>query len=122
MSRRRIRFISTTASQRRMLDTRCLILDQTQSDRASSIQKLASRSLCPWVKLPMHSFKPLLIDVRVHLRRRNIGVAEHFLNDPQIGAIAKQVGREAMAEEGREDVFLESAALCVVFYDPTGDM
>src|SRR5439155_14741047 len=64
MSRRRIRFISTTASQRRMLDTRCLILDQTQSDRASSIQNLASRSLCPWVKLPMHSFKPLLIDVR----------------------------------------------------------
>ena len=100
-----------------MLDTRCLILDQTQSDRAPSIQKLASRSLCPWVKLPMHSFKPLLIDVRVHLRRRNIGVAEHFLNDPQIGAIAKQVGREAMPEKVRVNVLFESRALCVFFYD-----
>src|SRR5437764_14213268 len=98
MSRRRIRFISATASQRRMLDTRCLILDQTQSNRASSIQNLASRSLCPRVKLPMHSFKPLLIDVRVHLRRRNIGVVEHFLNDPQISAIAKQGGPDAMPE------------------------
>ena len=64
----------------------------------------------------MHSFKPLLVDVRVHLRRRNIGVPEHFLNDPQIGAIAKQVGREAMPEKVRVNVF-ESGALCVFFYD-----
>src|SRR5438094_9833283 len=65
----------------------------------------------------MHSFKPLLVDVRVHLRRRNIGVPEHFLNDPQIGAIAKQVGREAMPEKMWVNVFFESGALCVFFYD-----
>jgi hypothetical protein len=39
------------------------------------------RALGPRMKLPMHSFKPLLIDVRIDLCRRNIGVAKHFLND-----------------------------------------
>ena len=39
------------------------------------------------MKLPMDSFKPLLIDMRIDLRRRNIGVAQHFLDDPQIGAV-----------------------------------
>jgi hypothetical protein len=39
------------------------------------------------MKLPMHSFQSLLIDMRIDLRRRNIGVAEHFLDDPKIGAV-----------------------------------
>ena len=65
----------------------------------------------------MHSFKPLLDDVRVHLRRRNIGVPEHFLNDPQVGAIAKQVGREAMAEKVRVNIFLQPCTARMFFYD-----
>jgi hypothetical protein len=40
------------------------------------------------MKLPMHSFQPLLIDMRVNLRGRNICVAEHFLDDAQVGAVA----------------------------------
>ena len=50
------------------------------------------------MKLPMHSFKPLLIDMRIDLRRRNIGVAEHLLNNPQIGAVSEKMRRETMAE------------------------
>ena len=51
---------------------------------ASTEQKIALRSR---MKLPMHGFKPLLIDMRVNLRCRNIRVAEHFLDNAQIGAV-----------------------------------
>jgi hypothetical protein len=40
------------------------------------------------MKLPVHRLEPLLIYVCVNLRRRNISVPEHFLDDPQIGAVA----------------------------------
>src|SRR4051794_14957311 len=35
----------------------------------------------PRVKLPMDRLQPLLVHVRVHLGRRNIGVSQHFLDD-----------------------------------------
>jgi hypothetical protein len=50
------------------------------------------------VKLPVHSFEPLLVHVGVNLRRRNIGVAQHFLDNPQIGTVSEQVRREAVPE------------------------
>ena len=65
----------------------------------------------------MHSFKPLLIDMRIDLRRRNIGVAEHFLNNPQIGAVPEKMRRETMAEKVRVNVLLQSGAGRVFFYD-----
>jgi hypothetical protein len=40
-----------------------------------------------WMKLSMHGFQPLLVDVRINLGRRNVRVPEHFLDDPQIGAV-----------------------------------
>ena len=40
------------------------------------------------MKLVVHRFQPLLIDMRVNLRGRNVGVPKHFLDDAQIGAIA----------------------------------
>jgi len=43
------------------------------------------------MELSMDSFEPLLIDVGVNLCRGNIGVAEHFLDDAQIGAVAEQM-------------------------------
>ena len=42
-------------------------------------------------------------DVRVPLRRPDVGVAEHLLDAPQVGAALEQVGRERMAEEVRVD-------------------
>ena len=47
----------------------------------------------------MHSFQALLIDMCINLRRRNVGVAEHLLNDAQIGAVAQQMRREAVPEQ-----------------------
>jgi hypothetical protein len=69
------------------------------------------------MKLPMHSFKPLLIDMRIDLRRRNIGVAEHLLNNPQIGAVSEQMRRETMAEKVRVNVLLQPGAPRVFLHD-----
>ena len=58
------------------------------------------------MKLPVHGFQPLLVYVRVNLRRRNIGVAKHFLDDSQVRAIAEKVRRETMAEQVRINIHL----------------
>jgi hypothetical protein len=100
-----------------MLDTRCSMLDQPQTDRVFRIENLASLLLRPWMKLPMNSFEPLLIDMRVDLRGRNIGVAEHLLNNPQIGAVSEQVRRETMPEKVRVNVLLQSGPSCVFFHN-----
>ncbi len=65
----------------------------------------------------MHSFKPLLIDMRIDLRGRNIGVAQHLLDNPQIGAVSEQMGREAVSEKVRVNVLLQSGPLRVFFHD-----
>ncbi len=43
------------------------------------------------MKLVVDCFESLLIDMRIDLRRRNIGVTEHFLNNPQVRAIAEEM-------------------------------
>ena len=43
------------------------------------------------MKFPMDRFQALLINVRVNLGRRDVGVAEHLLDDAQISAIAEQM-------------------------------
>ncbi len=37
------------------------------------------------MKLPVNRFQPIFIDMGVVLRRGNAGMAEQFLNGPQIG-------------------------------------
>ena len=65
----------------------------------------------------MHSFKPLLIDMRIDLRGRNIGVPKHLLNNPQIGPVPEQMRRETMAEKVRVNVLLQPRAPRVFLYD-----
>ena len=65
----------------------------------------------------MHSFKPLLIDMRIDLRRGNIGVAQHFLNDPQIGAVAEQMRCETVPKKVWVNIFRQSRASRVLFHD-----
>jgi len=65
----------------------------------------------------MHSFKPLLIDMRIDLRCGNIGVAEHLLNNPQIGAIAQQMRGETMAEKVRVNVLFQPGVPRVFLHD-----
>ncbi len=65
----------------------------------------------------MHSFKPLLIDMRVNLRCRNIRVAEHFLDNAQIGAIPQQMCRKTVPEKMRINVLLQSGVPRMFFHD-----
>ena len=55
----------------------------------------------------MYGFEPLLIHVCIDLRRRNVRVAEHFLDDPQVGAVAEQMRRETVPEKMRVNVLFQ---------------
>jgi hypothetical protein len=65
----------------------------------------------------MHRFKPLLIDMRVNLSGRNIRMAEHFLNNAQIGAIPQQMCRKTVPEKMRINVLLQSGVPRMFFHD-----
>jgi hypothetical protein len=65
----------------------------------------------------MHRFKPLLIDMRVNLSGRNIRMAEHFLNNAQIGAIPQQMCRKTVPEKMRVNVLLRSGVTRMFFHD-----
>ena len=65
----------------------------------------------------MHGFKPLLIDVRVNLCCRNIRVAEHFLDNAQIGAVPQQMCRKTVPEKMWINVLFQSGVLRMFFYD-----
>ena len=65
----------------------------------------------------MHGLEPLLIDMRVDLRCRNVGVAQHLLDNAQIGAVSEQMRREAVPEKVRINVLFQSGALRMFLYD-----
>ncbi len=71
----------------------------------SSSHEKRSVTLRAWVKLSMYGFQPLLIDVCIHLRCRDIRVSEHFLDYAQVGAISEQVGRETVPEKMWINIF-----------------
>ena len=52
-----------------------------------------------------HRRHPLLEDVRVDLRRRDVGVAEQRLKHAQIGAAREQMRGKGMAQDVRADPF-----------------
>ena len=69
------------------------------------------------MKLSMDGYQPLLIDVRVNLRRGNICVSENFLDNAQVGAISEQMRRETVPEKMRINIFLQSGAPGMFFHN-----
>ena len=65
----------------------------------------------------MHSLEPLLIDMRVDLCRRYVGVAQHFLDDSKIRAVAEQMRCEAVPQKVRINVLFQSSPLRVLLND-----
>ena len=57
-------------------------------------------------------------DVGVHFGRRDAGVAEQFLNDPQVGAVLEQVCGETVPQHVRRDVAID-AGQAASFFDAT---
>src|SRR5262245_46774749 len=60
------------------------------------------------MKLAMGRFQSLLIHMRVDLRRRNVSMTQHFLNDAQVSSVAQQVSRETMSEQVGIDIGFQS--------------
>ena len=58
------------------------------------------------MKLSVYGLKPLLIDMGVNLRCGNIRVAEHFLDDAQVGAVPQQMRRKTVPEKMGINVLL----------------
>ena len=69
------------------------------------------------MKLAMYSLQPLLIDMGVDLRCRYVGVAEHLLDNSQIRAVAEQMCCEAVAQQVRVNILLQSSPLRVFLND-----
>ena len=66
--------------------------------------------------LLVNSFQPAVFDVRVNLRSGNTGVAEHFLQRPDIRTACQQMRGKAMPESMRADVCTASDSSSVFFY------
>ena len=56
------------------------------------------------VELAVDVFEAFLVDVGVDLGGSDVGVAEEFLDDAQVGAVLQEVGGERVAEEVWVDV------------------
>ena len=51
------------------------------------------------------AFQALVEHMGVDLRRGDVGVAEQFLHDAQIGAVLQQMAGEGVAQHVRADAF-----------------
>ena len=68
----------------------------------------------------MDGAEAVLVDVGVDLGGGDVGVAEHFLDDPEVGAVVEEVGGEAVAELVGMD-FLGEASSGGAFVDDLFD-
>ncbi len=68
----------------------------------------------------MDGAEAVLVDVGVDLGGGDIGVAEHFLDDAEVGAVVEEVGGEAVAELVGMD-FLGEASSGGAFVDDLFD-
>ena len=68
------------------------------------------------MKFLMNRFEALGIDVGIDLSRRNIGMTQHFLDDPQRSAILKQVAGKGVAQGVGRHGF-HNTGLLGVFFD-----
>jgi hypothetical protein len=55
--------------------------------------------------------------MRINLGRRNVSVSEHFLNDAQVCAVRKQMGRKRVPQKMRVHIRLQSGIPGTAFYN-----
>ena len=59
--------------------------------------------LCPRMKFGVHFFQSRLVNMRIDLRCRDTGMAEHLLDLTQIGTTSQQMSRETVSHCVRAD-------------------
>src|ERR1700741_5662812 len=79
------------------------------------VKRLSLAESRPGMEPIVHGAQPRLEDVRVDLRRREIRVAQHHLDGPQVGAAIEQVRGERMADDMRAERFREPGMAAVRF-------
>ena len=67
------------------------------------------------MKLSMHFPQPASCHVRINFRGADAGMAEQFLNDPQVGPIVQEMGGEAVAEHVRGHVAVNARTADALF-------
>src|SRR4029077_15614778 len=77
-------------------------------------QRTTVNELCPGMKLFVHLLQPSPRDVRVDLRRRDVGVPEHHLYGAQIGTVFQQMRGEGVPEHVRRDAAGEAGLASVL--------
>ena len=70
------------------------------------------QSSSAWMKFAVHFLQAALIHMGIYLRRADIGMAEHFLDDPQIGSTTEQMCREAVPQLMRMDGTGKARTFC----------
>lgn len=55
------------------------------------------------MQIAHQALQPLIHDMRIDLRRRNVGVAQQGLDHPQISAVMEKMTGEGMAQHMRAD-------------------
>ena len=71
--------------------------------RRNSEQNPKSSRSRPGVEPRVHGLQPRFEHVRVNLRRRQVGVAQHHLNRAQVGAAFEQMRGERVADDVRAE-------------------
>ena len=69
------------------------------------------------MKLLVYLLQPTLIHMSVDLRCGDVGMAEHFLDHPQVGAMVQQMGGKGMTQEMRMHMLLQSGSLGALLND-----
>src|SRR5437016_13959777 len=68
------------------------------------------RASRPRVVPPVHLAQPAGCDVRIDLRRADVGVSEERLHDAEVGAAGEEVRRERVPERVRRDAEIGRAS------------
>ncbi len=75
------------------------------------------RKLRAGVEFLVDGFEVFLVDVGVDLRAGDVGVAEEFLDDAEVGAVFEEVGGEGVAQKVGVEVLREAGRLGAGFDD-----
>src|SRR5262249_5395283 len=61
--------------------------------------------------------QPFADDMSVDLSRRNVGMSQHHLHSPQVGAMLQQVRRKGMTQNVGRDVLADARLKCMFLED-----
>src|SRR5215469_17308761 len=73
-----------------------------------------------WMELPVNGSKIVPIDVRVDLRRRQVGMPEHLLHGAEVSPTLEEMRRERVPERVRGHPLGDPRALGGLLDDPPG--